>query len=281
MKKHLKTTLTILIAIFITTATANAIGTLTPTGTSGDQTHYSLNDIYTKLTTGVSTSTKSGTIAVPEGTPTASFRTLTEVYNAIPEWRTLSDSTTTVQEGYYEATDLTTIDSDLTAGNISDGIDIFGVIGEYVSKGYPSTNHDTAVYAGDDGTYQAGATQVFTDNGDGTLKDSVTGLIWQKDGGASGNLNNWQAAIDYCEGLSLGDSSDWRLPNIKEIISIIDFGNPAGGAYSFTDFSNMSTIFRYWSSTVQATTGYVYAWRGPEIKVWVQGQSSFLALCVR
>jgi hypothetical protein len=139
--KLTKQIVTILIAVFITTATANAIGTLTPAGTAGDQTHYNLNDIYTKITTGNSTSTKSGTISVPEGTPTASFRTLTEIYEALPEWRTLSDSTTTVQEGYYEATDLVSIDPDLIASNIATGTEMFGVVGTYQSFGLLTSPH--------------------------------------------------------------------------------------------------------------------------------------------
>jgi hypothetical protein len=180
MKKILtKQIVTILIAVFITTATANAIGTLTPQGTAGDQTHYSLNDIYTKITTGNSTSTKSGTIAVPEGTPTASFRTLTEIYEALPEWRTLSDSTTTVQEGYYEATDLTTIDSDLIAANIATGTEVFGV--------------------------------------EGTLIESEE-LEWSPDG-QTGNYStavSYCASLDTSGGEKPGET--WRLPTTSELI---------------------------------------------------------------
>lgn len=70
----------------------------------------------------------------------------------------------------------------------------------------------------------------YTDNGDGTVADHCTGLMWQKcsrgqnattcaDAATSGT---WQEAIDYCEGLTLpaGSYDDWRLPNAKELLSI-------------------------------------------------------------
>ncbi len=83
MKKTLLTILTIVLTVAIGAQVANAIGSLTPSGTAGDATQYTLNDIYTKLTTNTSTSTKSGMFTTP-GSVTATFRTLTEIYDAIP-----------------------------------------------------------------------------------------------------------------------------------------------------------------------------------------------------
>jgi hypothetical protein len=129
MKKTFITTLAILITVLITSTAVQAIGTLTPSGTAGDDTYYTLNDIYAKITADTDATVGSGTMTVPSGTPAASFRTLTEVYEALPDWKTLSAATTTVSAGYYEATDLATVDTDLTAGNIKDGTTIFGVEG--------------------------------------------------------------------------------------------------------------------------------------------------------
>jgi hypothetical protein len=58
---------------------------------------------------------------------------------------------------------------------------------------------------------------------------------------------SWCAAQSYCDALVLGTYSDWRLPNIKEIISIIDFSrnNPAIS----TSFSSAFSSYNYWSST--------------------------------
>ena len=58
----------------------------------------------------------------------------------------------------------------------------------------------------------------FTDNGDGTVTDILTGLIWQKQPYA--DTLTWEDALVYADTLSLAGASDWRLPNIREIRSI-------------------------------------------------------------
>jgi hypothetical protein len=99
----------------------------------------------------------------------------------------------------------------------------------------------------------------YTDNGNGSVTDSATGLIWQKCstglGTTLGNCNtgsissyNWSNAISYCEGLTLGGRSDWRLPNIKELRSIIDYTKTAEPAIDRTAFPNTPSAY-YWSSS--------------------------------
>ena len=61
----------------------------------------------------------------------------------------------------------------------------------------------------------------FVDNGDGTIIDKATGLIWQK--ADSGRGMNWQQALDYAENLNLAGHNDWRLPNAKELQSLVDY----------------------------------------------------------
>lgn len=61
----------------------------------------------------------------------------------------------------------------------------------------------------------------LVDNGDGTITDRATGLIWQK--GDSGRPMNWRDALAYAEGLRLAGRDDWRLPNAKELQSIVDY----------------------------------------------------------
>lgn len=58
----------------------------------------------------------------------------------------------------------------------------------------------------------------YTDNGDGTVTDNVTGLTWQQTPD-SGHYS-WTEAHDYCESLELGDMDDWRMPSLKELFSI-------------------------------------------------------------
>jgi hypothetical protein len=83
MKKTIITILTLILTVTLGVHVADALGTLTVPANPGSATQYTLNDIYTKLTTGVSTSTKTGLFAIP-GTVAASFHTLAEVYGAIP-----------------------------------------------------------------------------------------------------------------------------------------------------------------------------------------------------
>jgi len=70
----------------------------------------------------------------------------------------------------------------------------------------------------------------FVDNRDGTITDRATGLIWMK--GDSGHLSagpkrdgkmNWQQALAWVEGLEYAGHDDWRLPNVKELQSIVDY----------------------------------------------------------
>ena len=61
----------------------------------------------------------------------------------------------------------------------------------------------------------------FIDNGDGTITDRATGLMWMK--GDSGATMNWGQALAYAEGLEYAGYDDWRLPNAKELQSIVDY----------------------------------------------------------
>ena len=85
----------------------------------------------------------------------------------------------------------------------------------------------------------------YTDNGDGTVTDTYTGLTWQKAGSAS--IQFWEQALAYCEGLNLAGYTDWRLPTIKELRSLADYSryNPA---IDTTNFPDTVSSF-YWSST--------------------------------
>jgi hypothetical protein len=61
----------------------------------------------------------------------------------------------------------------------------------------------------------------FVDNKDGTVTDLATGLMWQK--ADSGRGMDWETALKYAENLTLGGHDDWRLPNAKELQSIVDY----------------------------------------------------------
>lgn len=64
-------------------------------------------------------------------------------------------------------------------------------------------------------------TNVFVDNGDGTILDEATGLTWTQ--ADSGEPLTWESALTYCLDLELAGDDDWRLPDIKELQSIVDY----------------------------------------------------------
>lgn len=121
------------------------------------------------------------------------------------------------------------------------------------------------ICVGQDAAYLAGcpAEGRFVDNGDGTVSDNCTGLMWQK---VAGDTNGdgqstdqdyvqWCDALDFCEGLTFAGHDDWRLPNVRELQSIIDYGR--SGPAIDPVFGAFASI--YWSSTTFA---------GDPDKVW-------------
>ncbi|MDA8140972.1 MAG: DUF1566 domain-containing protein [Desulfobacteraceae bacterium] len=92
------------------------------------------------------------------------------------------------------------------------------------------------------------STGPLVDNGDGTISDRATGLMWQKD---NPHQMTWEQALNYCETLQLAGRDDWRLPNRNELLSIVDYTRtkPAIDAV----FPNTMPS-EYWSSTT-----YVYS----------------------
>ncbi|MBU43398.1 MAG: hypothetical protein CMN76_09285 [Spirochaetaceae bacterium] len=107
----------------------------------------------------------------------------------------------------------------------------------------------------------------FTDNGNGTVTETTTGLIFQKcssgqtnDASCTGTVTNltWKDALLYCYGLTLAGRSDWRLPALNELKLLLDrsVNNPASNAAQFPNTSNGF----YWTSTT-AHFNATSAWR--------------------
>jgi hypothetical protein len=87
--------------------------------------------------------------------------------------------------------------------------------------------------------------RVFEDNKNGTITDRITQLVWQKQD--DGTTAAWEEAIIKCEDLSLGGYSDWRVPNVKELRSIVDSRTYAPAIYPGYFPNTRSET--YWSST--------------------------------
>jgi Protein of unknown function (DUF1566) len=171
-------------------------------------------------------------------------------------------------------------------GTLTDGVESVKVV---VKTSHPDsdcrapapvaqTGQKTSFTPHDDGDERAGVTQPtprFTDNADGTITDNLTGLTWLKNANCPGApAASEQSAIaavatlnatGVMNAVDCGDTSnnnthqtDWRLPNIKELESLINYGfvNPAfSGASGLTNgtaqdpFSNFQVAAGYWSST--------------------------------
>ena len=104
----------------------------------------------------------------------------------------------------------------------------------------------------------------FTDNGDGTITDAATGLMWAQDD--SGVGMDWEDALAWVQQMNdasyLG-YSDWRLPNAKELQSTVDYSrspdttnsaaiDPVFNVTAITDEGGNTDYPYYWSSTTHA-----------------------------
>ena len=117
----------------------------------------------------------------------------------------------------------------------------------------------------------------FTVNPDGqTVRDNVTGLMWQRED--DDTTRTWADAISHCEGLPLAGYADWRLPNIYELQSIVDYSQflPAIDPEAFP-----GTKFWYWSSTSSLNAPFaawaIYFYNGG---IWCAESTPYVR-CVR
>jgi hypothetical protein len=137
----------------------------------------------------------------------------------------------------------------------------------------PKTGQTATYVAGDDGDLQKGVAWPnprFTNNGNGTVTDHLTGLVWLYDGKCKTfypgdpkgeNYRTWLEAVDSANKLAAGycgltddsKAGDWRLPNLFELHSLIDLGQvdpalPVGCPLR----DSIASVAYYWSATTYA-----------------------------
>ncbi|MBM7037085.1 Lcl C-terminal domain-containing protein [Vibrio ulleungensis] len=106
----------------------------------------------------------------------------------------------------------------------------------------------------------------YVDNSDGTVTDQSTNLMWAK--ADSGQKMDWVDALEYADKADLAGYSDWRLPNVKELQSLVDYEKTTFPAInteffttSVTKFESMEDAYYVWTSTTQGdfkwTAAYV------------------------
>ena len=101
----------------------------------------------------------------------------------------------------------------------------------------------------------------FMENGDETVSDAATGLMWMKDD--SGKGMSWEEALAYAENMEFAGYSDWRLPDVKELQSIVDYSRAPGATNSaaidpvfnctiITNEAGQEDYPFFWSNTTHA-----------------------------
>jgi len=168
---------------------------------------------------------------------------------SIVNWGTYSPA---VNTDYFPNTLLSYYWSSTTPAYYTSGawlvdFDVGGIYG-YSDKSY--SNYVHAVRGGQDWSLD-----YLVINGDGTVTDTTTGLMWQQE---TSEKMTWESAISYCETLTLAGYDDWRMPNINELQSIVDYSksSPSIDTTYFPDTVSSD----YWSSTTLAY-GSSDAWR--------------------
>jgi len=157
---------------------------------------------------------------------------------------------------------------------------------------------------GQDGEIQAGATLAYVDNGDGTITDTNTGLMWEKLSRDLG-IHDWDTAYTWDnafavkvatlnQGVGFAGHTDWRMPNIKELISIANYQNvtpAASAAFNTgcideciaTSCSCTQSAF-YWSSSSSALnpdTAWLVDFNRGSLSTGLKSQPFFFVRAVR
>ncbi|MBK7631731.1 MAG: DUF1566 domain-containing protein [Ignavibacteriales bacterium] len=159
------------------------------------------------------------------------------------------------------------IDAQYASSNMYvDGQLLFGVnFADGRIKGYglqmpfgPGDKTFDVIYVRGNSTY---GINNFVDNGDSTITDNSTGLMWMKNDSKTGMT--WQNALGYSENLQYAGHSDWRLPDAKELHSILDYTRSPGttnsaaidplfNATPITNEAGQSDYGCYWTSTTHS-----------------------------
>ena len=248
MKFKTKQTIFSALAFIIILGGTILAGSLIPTGPVGTPTMYTLSDIYNKLTIPSYTSSPTHSVSTTSSPTSGTFKTLSEIWSAIPSYLTgdTSDATSTrtdttltltIPSGLSDGTaTLSTTSAGLIEGNILSSANIFGLTG---------TANDTTTFAS--GHVIAPAAQIidgysaFGADGlviDGTGSAGAPALEWSADD-PTGYVD-WATAGAYCS-VTLGNG--YRLPTYVELVAEYLATNPGNTADFQTDY--------YWSSTTR------------------------------
>jgi Protein of unknown function (DUF1566)/S-layer homology domain len=115
-----------------------------------------------------------------------------------------------------------------------------GQVNCYDNSGSFTCPSNGSSYFGQDAQYE-GLQPSYTDNGDDTVIDNVTGLMWSQ--GVDTNKVSLAEAEQIASAMTLGGHTDWRVPNIKEMYSLIDFNGYTGASQDMTSVPSNAVPF--------------------------------------
>lgn len=245
------------LAGLLTTSVAIA-GDLQPLGEpdSPQSAMYSLEDLHHRLRSGAAGQKRSGPFREPSRGPVSgTMVTLDALMALMPK----VDSAAAATPGH--------VLQGRTFWGLAPGAGWGEQTGTYPISAVPRTGQTTSYAFGDDGDLRKGMAWPeprFTDHRDGTVTDHLTGLIWLKNANCFGALE-WSKALEKASALhdgcpdcatsggdcGLNDGSglgQWRLPNIKELQSLIDFGRDSPALPPGHPFTSAQSVY-FWSST--------------------------------
>lgn len=124
------------------------------------------------------------------------------------------------------------------------------------SRFLPKTGQTVSYQTGDDGDYEKGWAigQRFipkTIGANDIVFDRATGLMWPESGISGGGNNGlWDSSLVFCGALTFAGFSDWRQPNMNELLSIMD-QSVGTGTKVYSVFINIFAA-NYWTSTTDS-----------------------------
>ena len=264
--------------LFFLIPIATLAGNLNDPGAPADTASamYTLEDIYNRLDAGTAGTKRTGAFTEPSSGPGSTGYTTDEVMGKAPSVDNTNGAGAADVASGKTFWGLKSGEWGIRTGAYSSTSAPVAKTGQtlcYDVGGYPTSCSGTP---GQDGNKLKGVTWPdprFTENFNGTVTDNLTGLIWLQKADYNSTTSttgtaDWANALSFCNalengqcGLSDGSSAgDWRLPNVKELQSLIDFSqyNPAlPSGHPFTGVPTSGAV--YWSSTTGANnTGYAW-----------------------
>lgn len=120
----------------------------------------------------------------------------------------------------------------------------------------PKTGQRRRLMPGDDGYLRAGEfwpVPRFVENGNGTVTDQLTGLVWTRNANQANGTSDWEQAVSGAGACKEGGYTDWRLPNRFEMESLLDLDRFNPALPEGNPFKEVQPSY-YWTSTTTANS---------------------------